>query len=132
MLGSKAVNAEDQKTFDVMKNLGMRVSEIRTKRDRYRHKRVVLFLDSNIYKMNKQQPSFLKVTKSLYIVINLGQVPFMLFTKIAQTWAIQRDSVNTAIIQSYSTHRKPSRRLMRKEKGKKKVSTSGTDSNELD
>ena len=27
----------------------------------------------------------------------------MLFTKIARTWAVQRDSVNTAIIHSYST-----------------------------
>ena len=33
----------------------------------------------------------------------LGQLPFMLFTEIAQTWAVQRDSVNTAIIHSYST-----------------------------
>ena len=27
----------------------------------------------------------------------------MLFTEIAQTWVVQRDSVNTAIIHSYST-----------------------------
>ena len=27
----------------------------------------------------------------------------MLFKEIAQTWAVQRDSVNTAIIHSYST-----------------------------
>ena len=33
----------------------------------------------------------------------LGQLPFMLFTEIARTWAVQRDSVNTAIIHSYST-----------------------------
>ena len=42
------------------------------------------------------------VTKSLYIVTILGQLPFMLFTEIAQTWVAQRDSVNTAIIHSYS------------------------------
>ena len=45
----------------------------------------------------------LKVSKSLYIVTILGQLPFMLFTQIAQTWVVQRDSVNTAIIHSYST-----------------------------
>ena len=33
----------------------------------------------------------------------LGQLPFMLFTEIAQTWVVQMDSVNTAIIHSYST-----------------------------
>ena len=33
----------------------------------------------------------------------LGQLPFMLFTEIARTWAVQRDSVNTVIIHSYST-----------------------------
>ena len=33
----------------------------------------------------------------------LGQLPFMLFTEIAQTWVVQRDSVNTVIIHSYST-----------------------------
>ena len=27
----------------------------------------------------------------------------MLFTEIARTWAVQRDSVNTTIIRSYST-----------------------------
>ena len=34
---------------------------------------------------------------------HLGQLPFMLFTEIAKTWVVQRDSVNTAIINSYST-----------------------------
>ena len=34
---------------------------------------------------------------------NLGQLPFMLFTQMAQTWAIQKDSVNTSIIHLYST-----------------------------
>ena len=45
----------------------------------------------------------LKVTKSLYIVTHLGQLPFMLFTEMARTWAIQEDSVNTSIIHRYST-----------------------------
>ena len=33
----------------------------------------------------------------------LGQLPFTLFTEIAQRWVVQRDNVNTAIIHSYST-----------------------------
>ena len=44
-----------------------------------------------------------KVTKSLYIVIHLGQLPFMLITEMAWTWAIKEDSVNTSIIHWYST-----------------------------
>ena len=51
---------------------------------------------------NDNQP-FLKVTKSLYMVTHLGQLPFMLFIAIAQIWVVERDSVNTAIIHSYST-----------------------------
>ena len=58
--------------------------------------------NSNNYNNNNNQPQ-LKVTKSLYIVIVLGQLPFTLFIEMAQTWAVQRDSVNTAIIHSYST-----------------------------
>ena len=50
---------------------------------------------------NNNQP-LLKVTKSLYIVTNLGQLPFMLFTQMARTWAVQGDSVNTSIIHLYS------------------------------
>ena len=57
---------------------------------------------ATVTKNSNQQP-FLKVTKSLYIVIVLGQLSFMLFTEIAETWVVQRDSVNTAIIHSYST-----------------------------
>ena len=34
---------------------------------------------------------------------DLGQLPFTLFTEIAQTWVVQKDSVNTSIIHSYST-----------------------------
>ena len=44
-----------------------------------------------------------KVTKYLYIVTHLGQLPFMLFTQMARTWAIKEDSVNTSIIHWYST-----------------------------
>ena len=62
--------------------------------------RINYIQEGNSYK--RQQP-LLKVTKSLYIVTNIGQLPFMLFTQMAQTWAVQRHSVNTAIIHSYST-----------------------------
>ena len=34
---------------------------------------------------------------------HLGQLPFILFTQMARTWAIQEDSVNTSIIHWYST-----------------------------
>ena len=69
---------------------------------RDRHKENVIFVNSNSYNSNNQPPS-LKVTRSLYIVTILGQLPFMLFIEIAQTWVVQRDSVNMAIIHSYST-----------------------------
>ena len=51
---------------------------------------------------NEQQP-LQKVTKSLYIVTHLGQLPFSLFTQMARTWALKEDSVNTTIIHWYST-----------------------------
>ena len=44
-----------------------------------------------------------KVTKSLYIVTDLGKLPFMPITEMARTWAIKEDSVNTSIIHLYST-----------------------------
>ena len=44
-----------------------------------------------------------KFTKSLYIVTHLGQLPFILITQMARTWAVQGDSVNTSIIHLYST-----------------------------
>ena len=51
---------------------------------------------------NNNQP-LLKVTKSLYIMTNLGQLAFMLFTQITRTWVVQGDNVNTSIIHLYST-----------------------------
>ena len=51
---------------------------------------------------NEQQP-LQKVTKSLCIVTHLRQLPFMLITQMARTWAIKEDSVNTSIIHLYST-----------------------------
>ena len=44
-----------------------------------------------------------KVSKTLYIVTHLGQLPFRLFTQMARTWALKEDSVNTSIIHWYST-----------------------------
>ena len=45
-----------------------------------RHKRLFLFNRKQQY----NQP-YKKVTRSLYIVTNLGQLPFMLITQMAQT-----------------------------------------------
>ena len=75
----------------------MRVSKIRAKRGRERDRHKELIYSKNATVTNDNQP-LLKVTKSLYIVIDLGQLPFMLFTKIARTWVVQGDNVNTAII----------------------------------
>ena len=50
----------------------------------------------------KSSNNNLKVTKSLYIVTHLGQLPFMLFTQMNRTWTIKEDSVNTSIIHWYS------------------------------
>ena len=87
----------------MMKNLCVHKQDRHTERERERerHKENDIFQKATV--RNDNQP-FLKVTKSLYIITNLGQLPFMLFTEIAQTWVAQRDSVNTAIIHSYSTH----------------------------
>ena len=66
-----------------MNSLRMIVSKIHTKRERQRerqrerHKRNVILQDATV--TNDNLP-LLKVTKSLYIVTDLGQLPFMLFT----------------------------------------------------
>ena len=57
-----------------------------THRERERHKWIRYIPIATITKW--QQP-LLKVTKSLYIVTNLGQLPFMLFTQMAWTGAVQ-------------------------------------------
>ena len=100
-VGNKTGSAEVQATFVMMKNLCIPMSKEDTKRERERdrHKETLYFL-SDSYK--RHQP-LLKVTKSLYIVTILGQLPFMLFIEITRTWVVQRDNVNTAIIHSYST-----------------------------
>ena len=64
----------------MMKNLCVHKQD--RQRERERHKENNIFQKATI--TNDNQP-FLKVTKSLYIVTILGKLPFMLFTKIAQT-----------------------------------------------
>ena len=73
-------------------------------RERERHKE---YNSINKYatvtnELQQQQP-LQKATKSLYIVTHLGQLPFMLITQMARTWALKEDSVNTSIIHWYST-----------------------------
>ena len=104
VVGDKAISAKVQATSLMMKNLCMsKTRYAKMERERDRHKgRYVLCLKNNNNKKYNNQP-LLKVTMSFYIVTVLGQLPFTLFTEIAQTWAFQRDSVNTAIIHSYST-----------------------------
>ena len=74
---------------------------IRTERER-EAQRVYLLLTRMQQLQNEQQP-LQKFTKSLYIVTHLGQLPFMLITQMARTWALKEDSVNTTIIHWYST-----------------------------
>ena len=82
-------------------------NKIRTKRERDTHtQRGITLLSkvcATVTNEQQQQQPFQKVTKSLYIVTHLGQLPFMLFTQMAQTWAIKEDSVNTSIIHWYLT-----------------------------
>ena len=66
-------------------------------RERERHKEYNSINKSMQQSQMNNQP-LQKVTKSLYIVTHLGQLPFMLFTQMARTWAIKEDSVNTTII----------------------------------
>ena len=76
-------------------------NKIRTERERST-KSITLLSKVCATVTNEQQP-LQKVTKSLYIVTHLGQLPFILFTQMARTWALKEDSVNTTIIHWYST-----------------------------
>ena len=78
-------------------------NKIRTKRERERGTKRYNSLKKEATDTNEQQP-LQKVTKSLYIVTHLGQLPFSLFTQMARTWALKEDSVNTTIIHWYSTY----------------------------
>ena len=104
LLMTKAVSMRKIKQHSIgVEYLRMTVCKIvhrdrERERERERHKRVFLFNRNN----NTTQP-YKKVTRSLHIVTDLGQLPFMLITQMAQTWSIQKDSVNTSIIHLYST-----------------------------
>ena len=75
-------------------------------RERERHKEVSLIIkNATVTKYKPTITPLQKVTKSLYIVTHLGQLPFMLFTQMARTWAVKEDSVNMTIIHWYSTDR---------------------------
>ena len=76
------------------------MKERNTHREREREAQRISIL-ATVTTMNNQPLQ--KVTKSLYIVTDLGQLPFMLITEMARTWAIKEDSVNTSIIHLYST-----------------------------
>ena len=64
----------------VVKNLCMGESKIRTERERERERhKEYIFIQEDATITNKNN-NLLKVTKSVYIVTNLGQLPFMLST----------------------------------------------------
>ena len=71
-------------------------------REREREAQKNISIKNATITMTTNQP-LQKVTNSLYIVTNLGKLPFMLITEMVRTWAIKEDSVNTSIIQLYST-----------------------------
>ena len=73
------------------------------KREREREVQRGITLLTRMQQLQMNNQPLQKVTKSLYIVTHLGQLPFMLFTQMARTWAIKEDSVNTSIIHWYST-----------------------------
>ena len=72
-----------------------------TQREREAQRGISYYQNATVTIMNNQPLQ--KVTKSLYIVTHLGQLPFMLIIEMARTWAIKEDSVNTSIIHWYST-----------------------------
>ena len=81
------------------------MKERNTHRERERGtKRYISIIKNATVTIMNNQP-LQKVTKSLYIVTHLGQLPFILFTQMARTWALKEDSVNTSIIHWYSTGR---------------------------
>ena len=85
------------------KNLRMEdMKQRNTQRERERGTKRYISINKNATVTNEQQP-LQKVTKSLYIVTHLGQLPFMLITQMARTWALKEDSLNTSIIHWYST-----------------------------
>ena len=66
----------------MVKDLRMRDKTRYAQRERERGTKNKLYSNSNRYKRTTSTTTttFTKVTRSLYIVTNLGQLPFMLFT----------------------------------------------------
>ena len=57
-----------------------RYAQRERERERERHKEVYIYYQKCATVTNEQQQPLQKVTKSLYIVTHLGQLPFVLFT----------------------------------------------------
>ena len=74
---------------------------IRTEKEREREAQRGISLLTRMQQLQNEQQPLQKVTKSLYIVTHLGQLPFMLIIQMARTWALKEDSVNTSIIHWY-------------------------------
>ena len=88
-VGDEVVSAKVQATSLMLRNLCMsktRYAEMKRERDWHKRRYVLCLKNNNNQEYNNQQPTLLKVTKSFYIVTVLGQLPFTLFTQIAQTW----------------------------------------------
>ena len=87
MLGVARPSMRKITQHSVVRNLHMGDSKICTERDRERecvcvcvwHKEF-FFIHADATVTYKNNNNLLKVTKSLYRVTNLGQLPFMLFT----------------------------------------------------
>ena len=82
LVGNKAVNAEDHTTICGEEEPAYRRSKAKyAQREREREAQRGITLLSKVCATvtNEQQP-LQKVTKSLYIVTHLGQLPFILFT----------------------------------------------------
>ena len=80
LLGTRPSLRKIKQQSVVEKNLRMRSkARYAQRKERERHKEYLYSRNATVTNNNNQQP-FLKVTKSLYIVTDLGQLPFMLFT----------------------------------------------------
>ena len=85
-VGDKAINAEVWTTSVMDEELAYESEQdthIERERERERERQKQSYFPKAIV-TNDNQP-LLKVTKSLYIVTNIGQLPFMLFTEITET-----------------------------------------------
>ena len=81
-VGDKVVNAEARATLcDGEEPAYEKQNEIRTERERESEAQRINYIPiATITTMTTTTTTFTKVTRSLYIVTNLGQLPFMLFT----------------------------------------------------